>query len=453
MAAVATLKRMDPSERLQKIQCLGEGSYGAVYKMLDLVTQKEVAVKIVPVEKELDDLMNEIKILKKCKSPYITEYQHSYLSKEDDIWIVMEYCEGGSVSDLMTSCEATLEETTIRVVCSAVLLGLDYLHNHKHIHRDIKCGNILLNSSGFVKLADFGVSATLSNTVSRRHTLIGTPFWMAPEVIKEDDYDYKADIWSLGITTIEMADGEPPYIHIHPMRAIFLIPQRAPPTVKRPESWSKDFNDFVKQCLQKDPTLRPTAKALMEHPFVRADVAKLRKNAGASPMLRELVTSSLDAIDKLRQHQENQSAAEAAGRDDNTGSSVVMDDDAGGDCGTMVQNGTMVNMGTMIDNSGGGTMIFTEEGGGPADGFSTLIAYDTMVSTGTSSVPLYMQDSVRSEGKSGEAAGGQEAERCRQMLRLLEAQHEADLARLEMAYKKRRQELKNALKRAIKGNQ
>ena len=171
----------------------------------------------------------------------------------------MELCEGGSVSDLMTSCEATLEETTIQVVCAAVLLGLDYLHAQKHIHRDIKCGNVLLSAKGHVKLADFGVSATLSNTVSRRHTLIGTPFWMAPEVIKEDAYDYKADIWSLGITAIEMADGEPPYIHIHPMRAIFLIPQRPPPTVKKPEMWSKTFLDFLSQCLKKDAKERSSA--------------------------------------------------------------------------------------------------------------------------------------------------------------------------------------------------
>ena len=171
----------------------------------------------------------------------------------------MELCEGGSVSDLMTSCEATLEETTIQVVCAAVLLGLDYLHSQKHIHRDIKCGNVLLSAKGHVKLADFGVSATLSNTVSRRHTLIGTPFWMAPEVIKEDAYDYKADIWSLGITAIEMADGEPPYIHIHPMRAIFLIPQRPPPTVKKPENWTKPFLDFLSQCLKKDAKERSSA--------------------------------------------------------------------------------------------------------------------------------------------------------------------------------------------------
>ena len=171
----------------------------------------------------------------------------------------MELCEGGSVSDLMTSCEATLEETTIQVVCAAVLLGLDYLHAQKHIHRDIKCGNVLLSAKGHVKLADFGVSATLSNTVSRRHTLIGTPFWMAPEVIKEDAYDYKADIWSLGITAIEMADGEPPYIHIHPMRAIFLIPQRPPPTVKKPENWTKSFLDFLSQCLKKDAKERSSA--------------------------------------------------------------------------------------------------------------------------------------------------------------------------------------------------
>ena len=372
----------------------------------------------------------------------------------------------------MTSCEATLEETTIQVVCAAVLLGLDYLHSQKHIHRDIKCGNVLLSAKGHVKLADFGVSATLSNTVSRRHTLIGTPFWMAPEVIKEDAYDYKADIWSLGITAIEMADGEPPYIHIHPMRAIFLIPQRPPPTVKRPEMWSKTFLDFLSQCLKKDAKERLSAGALLKHPFVKAAVAKLKAGGGRSPMLADLVCSSMDAIDKLRDDQHlaqmrEKSSEKNKSRDDNAD-----DDDDNNNTGT-VDYGTMI-AGTMVrrddddeddDLDNTGTMVFkkSDKSSDSGGGYNTLVShqYDTMVSnvrnndtivaTGHSSVPLYMEHAMMQDRRDESSTPSDTKDDIEQKLRLLDAQYKADKLKLDMAYKRRREELLRFLSKAKGG--
>eukprot|EP01087_Luapelamoeba_hula_P012095 TRINITY_DN3361_c1_g1_i2.p1 TRINITY_DN3361_c1_g1~~TRINITY_DN3361_c1_g1_i2.p1 ORF type:complete len:393 (+),score=67.38 TRINITY_DN3361_c1_g1_i2:123-1181(+) len=207
--------------------------------------------------------------MKQCKSDYVVSYYGSYF-KDSFLWIVMEYCAGGSISDVMTILGITLNEEQIATVLDYVLNGLHYLHaSQRKIHRDIKAGNILLTAKGEAKLADFGVSGQLSDTMAKRQTVIGTPFWMAPEVIQEVGYDMKADIWSLGITTIEMAEGDPPYSNIHPMRAIFMIPSRPPPRLTEPAKWSKDFSDFVAKCLTKDPADRPSAEALLKHPFLK----------------------------------------------------------------------------------------------------------------------------------------------------------------------------------------
>ena len=155
----------------------------------------------------------------------------------------------------------------------------------------------------FVHIADFGVSAQMSNTMSKRKTVIGTPFWMAPEVIQESSYNGKADIWSLGITAIELAEGEPPYANIHPMRAIFMIPSRAPATLANKEKFSPELNDFIAKCLVKDPTLRSSADDLMKHPFVKNAVATLEKTGGKSPILAELVRNSMEAIQNFRERE------------------------------------------------------------------------------------------------------------------------------------------------------
>lgn len=180
----------------------------------------------------------------------------------------MEYCGAGSVSDIMRLRKKTLSEDEIATVLADTLKGLEYLHLRRKIHRDIKAGNILLNSEGHAKLADFGVAGQLTDTMAKRNTVIGTPFWMAPEVIQEIGYDCVADIWSLGITALEMAEGKPPYGDIHPMRAIFMIPTKPPPSFREPDKWSAEFIDFVSVCLVKNPEERATATDLLSHVFI-----------------------------------------------------------------------------------------------------------------------------------------------------------------------------------------
>ena len=184
-----------------------------------------MAVKILPVSQDLENLKKEIQILKRCKSPYIVQYYGSYM-KDNDLWLILEYCNPGSVADIIKITKKTLSEAEIASICHAVLKGLEYLHDTKKIHRDIKAGNILLDHQGNAKLTDFGVSAQLINTYSKKKTLTGTPYWMSPEVLSNSEYNKKTDIWSLGITVIEMSEGDPPYSHINYMRAMFVIQKK-----------------------------------------------------------------------------------------------------------------------------------------------------------------------------------------------------------------------------------
>ncbi|XP_063357845.1 serine/threonine-protein kinase hippo [Cydia amplana] len=256
-----------PEEVFDIICKLGEGSYGSVYKALHKESGQVLAIKQVPVDTDLQEIIKEISIMQQCDSPYVVKYYGSYF-KNTDLWIVMEYCGAGSVSDIMRLRKKTLSEDEIATILCDTLKGLEYLHRRRKIHRDIKAGNILLNTEGHAKLADFGVAGQLTDTMAKRNTVIGTPFWMAPEVIQEIGYDCVADIWSLGITALEMAEGKPPYGDIHPMRAIFMIPTKPPPSFREPDQWSPEFIDFVTQCLIKNPEERATAEYLLTHEFI-----------------------------------------------------------------------------------------------------------------------------------------------------------------------------------------
>ncbi|GMT02807.1 hypothetical protein PENTCL1PPCAC_24981, partial [Pristionchus entomophagus] len=282
-----------PEDVFDIVSKLGEGSYGAVHKAIHKATGHTLAVKKVPVDTDLQEILKEISIMQQCDSKYVVKYYGSYF-KNSDLWIVMEYCGAGSISDIMRLRRKTLTEAEISAVLRDTLKGLRYLHLLKKIHRDIKAGNILLNTQGHAKLADFGVAGQLTDTLAKRNTVIGTPFWMAPEVIEEIGYDTKADIWSLGITAIEMAEGRPPYADIHPMRAIFMIPTKPPPTFKKPEEWSEPFQRFIRACLVKEPDSRKSAADLLQEDFIKtaADPTLLQDMMRDAEAMREAANNA-----------------------------------------------------------------------------------------------------------------------------------------------------------------
>ncbi|PVD18344.1 hypothetical protein C0Q70_20893 [Pomacea canaliculata] len=272
----------DPAGIFDLIEVVGNGTYGQVYKGRHTKTGQLAAIKVMTVtEEEEEEIKLEINVLKKFSHHRnIATYYGAFIKKgppgkDDQLWLVMEFCGAGSITDLVKATKGnSLKEEWIAYVCREILRGLAHLHNSRVIHRDIKGQNVLLTDNAEVKLVDFGVSAQLDRTIGRRNTFIGTPYWMAPEVIACDEnpeatYDNRSDLWSLGITAIEMAEGKPPLCDMHPMRALFLIPRNPPPRLKNPVKWSSKLHNFVESCLIKDYTARPNTEQLLKHPFIR----------------------------------------------------------------------------------------------------------------------------------------------------------------------------------------
>ncbi|XP_064810392.1 misshapen-like kinase 1 isoform X3 [Oncorhynchus masou masou] len=271
----------DPAGIFELVEVVGNGTYGQVYKGRHVKTGQLAAIKVMDVtEEEEEEIKLEINMLKTYSHHRnIATYYGAFVKKspagqDDQLWLVMEYCGAGSVTDLVKKTKGNcLKEDWIAYICREVLRGLSHLHSHHVIHRDIKGQNVLLTENAEVKLVDFGVSAQLDRTIGKRNTFIGTPYWMAPEVIACDEnpdstYDYRSDLWSLGITALEMAEGAPPLCDMHPMRALFLIPRNPPPKLKS-KKWSKKFLTFVESCLAKNYLHRPATETLLRHSFIK----------------------------------------------------------------------------------------------------------------------------------------------------------------------------------------
>ncbi|XP_077080903.1 serine/threonine-protein kinase 10 isoform X2 [Siphateles boraxobius] len=303
---------VNPNDMWEIIGELGDGAFGKVYKARNKETGVLAAAKVIETksEEELEDYVVEIDILASCNHEYIVKLLDAYFY-DNKLSIMIEFCPGGAVDATMLELDRGLQEPQIRVICKQMLEGLQYLHSMKIIHRDLKAGNILLTLDGDIKLADFGVSAKNTKTLQRRDSFIGTPYWMAPEVVmcetmKDAPYDYKADIWSLGITLIELAQIEPPHHELNPMRVLLKIAKSEPPTLDQPSKWSMEFNDFLKKALDRNPETRPTAAQLLEHPFA----SSVKNNRPLRELVAEAKAEVMEEIEDNHEEGEDDDPAD-----------------------------------------------------------------------------------------------------------------------------------------------
>lgn len=262
----------DPTAYYQQTKKVGEGAAGAVYLATDRQTGKPVAIKSMNVTQQNRPLIaTEIQIMKTSSHPNVVSFIDAFLQDQRILYVVMEFMASGSLTDILEYFESGIHmnEAQMAFVCRETLKGLAFCHSMQRIHRDIKSDNILLGGDGSVKIADFGYAAQLTAEKSKRATIVGTPYWMAPEVIRGSEYDQKVDVWSLGIMLMEMAEGEPPYMEFPPLRALFLITTKGIPPLKKQEKWSPELQDFLNRCLEKESASRPTADELLAHPWMR----------------------------------------------------------------------------------------------------------------------------------------------------------------------------------------
>uniref|UniRef100_A0A0N4ZAI5 non-specific serine/threonine protein kinase n=1 Tax=Parastrongyloides trichosuri TaxID=131310 RepID=A0A0N4ZAI5_PARTI len=259
---------IDPYTKYDLMVKIGVGASGTVYTARGKYNGKVVAVKRIAFKSQpkKEMLLTEIKVMEQYRHKNLVNYIESFLVDEDDLWVVMDYLEGGNLTDVCVKTE--LDEGQIAAILKECLEALSFLHSHSIIHRDIKSDNVLLGMDGSVKLTDMGFCAQIAPG-SKRTTMVGTPYWMAPEIISKTKYNFRVDIWSLGIMALEMVDGEPPYLREAPLKAIYLIAQNGKPEVKKKHQLSPEFNDFLDRCLVVNPEERADSFELLEHPFIR----------------------------------------------------------------------------------------------------------------------------------------------------------------------------------------
>jgi len=260
-----------PAKDLYKnLKLIGEGAAGEVYSAINKNNSK-VAIKKMPINSEnIKLLCTEINIMKESIHENIVQYFDSFIIEGNFLWVVMEFMDGGCLTDVLEQfATVKLSEAQISYVCLQTLKALSYIHASHRIHRDIKSDNVLINSRGDVKLSDFGYAAQLTQDKQKRSTVVGTPYWMAPELIRGNEYGTRVDIWSLGIMLMEMLEGNPPYMQFPPLRALFLITTKGIPPLQNPEKWSVELREFCSRCIEKDVESRPECNELLQHPFLR----------------------------------------------------------------------------------------------------------------------------------------------------------------------------------------